>query len=52
MRQSPITEAIATAKKKKSKLVGTDREDLAKLLWAQPTYSALELIPQMHFPDK
>ena len=35
-----------------NKLFGIGREDLANFSWAQPTYSALFLIPQMHVPYK
>ena len=36
----------------KKKLFAIGREDLANLSWAQPTYSALFLIPQMDVPYK
>ena len=35
-----------------NKLFDTGREDMANFSWAQPTYSALLLIPQMHVPYK
>ena len=35
-----------------NKLFGIGREDLANFSWAQHTYSALFLIPQMHVPYK
>jgi hypothetical protein len=35
-----------------NKLFGIGREDLANFSWAQPTYAALLLIPQVHVPYK
>ena len=51
--QTSIIESIKNQTSQwQNKLFGIGREDLAHFSWAQPTYSALLLIPQVHVPYK
>jgi hypothetical protein len=52
LQTSIIQSTIHQTSQWQNKLLGVGIEDLANFSWAQPTYSALLLIPYVHVPYK